>query len=77
MFCLVPGNEAGNVPVQSNRDRGRRPGSSGTTMDMAAVFKVGVRGVCMVTAVGYAETGLQLWEWEWMLMLSEIFSSTQ
>jgi hypothetical protein len=60
MLCLVPGSETGDMPVQSTRGRGRRPGSSGTTMDVAVVFKVGVRGVCMVTAVGYAETGLEL-----------------
>lgn len=46
-------------------------------MDMAVVFKVGVRGDCNETAVGYAEIGLLSWECEWMLILSEIFSSTQ
>jgi hypothetical protein len=48
------------MSVQSTRGRGRRPGSSGTTMDVAAVVKVGVRGVCVAMAVGYAETGLEL-----------------
>jgi hypothetical protein len=59
-LCLVPGSEAGDMSVQSTRGRGRRPGSSGTTMDVAAVVKVGVRGVCVAMAVGYAETGLEL-----------------
>lgn len=53
------------MPVQLARGRGRRPGSSGTTMGMAVVFKVGVRGECNETAVGYAEIGLLSWECEW------------
>lgn len=62
--------------MQLARGRGRRPGSSGTTMGMAVDFKVGVRGECNEMAVGYAETGLLSWECEWMLILSETFSST-
>lgn len=46
-------------------------------MGMAVVFNVGVRGECTVTAVGYAETGLQSWECEWTLILLETLSQMQ
>jgi hypothetical protein len=70
------------MPEQSTRGRGRRPGRSGTTMDMAVVFRVGVEGGEFMMAFGYAEIGLQLWEWEWestsMFMLKETsFCSVQ
>lgn len=46
--------------MQSALGKGRRPGSSGTTMDMVVDLSVGVRGELTGTTAGYADVVSQL-----------------